>query len=103
MVNKILTTEQVREAIYQDADFDVEKLEELSIAASSFIKEKTGYDFGADEEKEPLAVLCAKTYVKNIYFSGDGYNKDYDYSFGITGLLLDLQSIADRKLRDAND
>jgi len=99
-INKILTTEQVREAIYQDADFNVEELEELSIIASSFIFGKTGYDFGKDVVKEPLAIQAAKMYVRSIYFSGDGYNKDYDYSFGLTGILLDLQDIADKKLRE---
>lgn len=96
--NKILTTEQVREAIYQDADFNVEELEELSIIASSFIFEKTGYDFGKDLVKEPLAVLAAKMYAKNVYFSGGDYKQDYDYSFGLTAIILDLQVIANRKL-----
>ena len=98
MDNTILTTEQVRKAIYQDEDFDVEELQRLSKFASSSIEEKTGYDFGKDQDKEPIAVQCAILMVRMQYFGGDGYNKEYNYSLGIQGMIVDLQVIAKRKI-----
>ena len=46
------------------------------------------------------AVLAAKMYAKNVYFSGGDYKQDYDYSFGLTAIILDLQVIANRKLEE---
>lgn len=99
----ILTKKQVRDAIYQDEDFDVNKLEELSIIASSFLQEKTGYDFADVEEDgkiEPLAIQAGIMYVRSIYFAGENYNPNFDYSFGLTAILIDLQNIANRKMRE---
>ena len=96
---KILTIEEVRKAIYQDDDFDTDELERLADTASSFIYQKTGYDFGSDETVEPLAKHCAELYIRQQYFNGQGYNPEYDYTFGIAGLLIDLQNIA----RDKDD
>lgn len=96
----ILTIEQVRKALYLDDDAEVEELEEYSRIASSFIKQKTGYDFAQDEEIEPLAIQCAKLYVRQMYFGNGGSNRDHDYSLGIEGLIVDLQIIAKRKLSE---
>ena len=94
----ILTDEQVKKALYLDDDADTEELEEYNMTASSFILQKTGYDFGAEAAKEPLAVLCAKLYIKQIYFGNSGYNKEHDYTLGIASLLVDLQIIANARL-----
>lgn len=93
-MTNILTNEQVRKALYLDDDADTEELEEYNMTASSYIYQKTGYDFGSESPKEPLAVLCAKLYIKQIYFGNSGYNKEHDYSLGIASLLVDLQVIA---------
>lgn len=93
-MNSILTTEQVRKAIYQDADFDATELERLAQTASSFIFQKTDFDFASESEIHPLAIQCAILYVRQQYLGEGGLNKDYDYSVGITGLLIDLQNIA---------
>jgi len=98
MAKKVININQVRKAIHQDGDFDVEELERLSNLASSFIETKTGYDFGKDDIVEPLALQCATLYVKQQYFGSDGYNKEYNYSLGIQGILVDLQVIAKAKI-----
>lgn len=98
-VKNILTNEQVREAIYQDDDFPDAELLRLSQVASSFVKRKTNYDFAQDEVIEPLAIQCAKMYVKQLYFNGDGFDERFDYSFGLTSLIIDLQSIAEEKAK----
>lgn len=96
-MNKILTNDQVKKALFLDDDVDTQELEEYNMTASSFIFQKTGYDFGADETKEPLAVLCAKLYIKQIYFGNSGYNKEHDYTLGIASLIVDLQLLAKEK------
>jgi len=93
----ILTIEEVRKAIYQDVDFDAEELQRLSAVASSFLLEKTNYDFSQDDVIEPLAKQCAIAYIRQQYFSAKGYVKEFDLSFGITGMLIDLQNIAKEK------
>lgn len=97
-MGNILTNEQVKKALYLDDDADTVELEEYNMTASSFILQKTGYDFGSDLVKEPLAVLCAKLYIKQIYFGNSGYNKEHDYALGIASLLVDLQIIANARL-----
>mgnify|MGYP000999235999 CR=1 FL=1 len=98
-MTNILTTEQVKEALYLDDDANVQMLEMYSNQATSYIFHKTGYDFSKDIEKEPLAILCAQMYIRQIYFGSTGYNKQHDYLIGIGGLISDLQIIADEKLK----
>lgn len=99
----ILSIEEVRSAIYADDDFDSEELERLSQLASSFIYEKTGYDFGKDDPVNPLAKQCARLYVLQQHKQGDSYQYQYDYSFGIGGMLIDLQAIGSRLSEEAEE
>lgn len=103
-MGSILTTEEVRKALYLDADYDANELDRLSKTASSFLYEKTGYDFStveAGEEIEPLAIQCAVLYVRDLFFQGNGYNREHDYNLGINSLIVDLQTIAVRKAEEA--
>lgn len=94
MAKYILTPEQVAQAIKVDPDFDREELESLAADATSFIKQKTGFDFASESPIEPLAIRCAKLYVKNLFFGSEGYNKEHDYTLGIVSLIKDLEDIA---------
>lgn len=96
----ILTEAEVKKALWKDDDFDTAEATRLSAVASSFIKTKTGYDFGDEETKEPLAVQCAILYIRQQFFGADGYNEKYDFTIGITGLLVDLQGIAADKVAE---
>ena len=98
MPKTILTLEEVAKAIFVESDFDPAELQRLANLSSSFIKNKTGYDFAEDDPKEPLAVECAMQYARQVYFGVKGYNKEHDYSLGIVGLIDDLQVIANEKL-----
>ena len=95
----ILENKEVARAIYVDDDYDSEKLQQYAEIATSFIKTKTGYDFAKEDEIQPLAKQCAILYVRQLHFGAEGYNKDHDYSFGITSLLIDLQSIAKERMK----
>lgn len=102
-MGEILTADEVREALYLDFDYPDSKLIRLSQQASSYLLRTTGYDFGSDAEIEPLAVQAAELYVKQSFFGGDGYNKEHDYSLGLTSLIVQLQSIAKEKLNDTSE
>ena len=97
----ILTNAEVAEALYLESDYDTARLTRYAAVASSFIKEKTGWDFAADAEREPLAIECAVQYVRQLHFGAGGYNREHDYTFGIVGLLVDLNTIAQRKIAAA--
>lgn len=89
----ILTIEEVRKAIFVDEDYDINELQRLGEVATSFIFEKTDYDFSKDEVIEPLAKHCAMLYVRQQYFGTRGYNPEHDYQLGIASLIIDLQNI----------
>jgi hypothetical protein len=98
MSRTILTNAEVAKAIYVDSDYDPDELSRLAELATSYIFHKTGYNFAQDEQIEPLAKECAILYVRQSHLGEGGYNKDYDYSHGITSLIFDLQIIAQQKL-----
>lgn len=94
----ILTTQEVAEAIYVDLDFEPRQLISYAESATSFIFNKTGYHFENEEKIEPMAKTCAILYIRNLHFNSDGiYNKEHDYTLGISQLLIDLQNIARSK------
>lgn len=87
----ILNTEEVAKAINVDPDFDNDVLKSYAESATSFISIKTGHDFSKDSPIEPLAKQCARLYIRQLHYGSNGYNKEHDYSFGISGMLVDLQ------------
>jgi hypothetical protein len=97
----ILTESEVAMAIYADEDYDKEELRRLARLATSYIKNKTGYDFSKDHRREPLAVECAIMYVRQSKMQSKEYNRDFDFAVGINSLLKDLQVIADAKISKA--
>lgn len=89
----ILTITECREALYLDDDFPAEVLENYIKLADAYLLKKTGFDFGGELDKNPLAVLLAKLYIRQLHFQKDDkFNKDYDFTFGITSLIIDLQN-----------
>ena len=97
-MNNILTNEQVALAIFADGDFPEAELERLSKTTSTYIHQKTGYDFSQDPEIHPHAIECAIQYVKSLHFNRAQYNKQYDFAMGISSYIIDLQRIANERL-----
>lgn len=90
---EILTDLEVRKAMRVDEDYDDDEVESYQKLSTAFVYNKTGY-FSNDETKiNDLAKQLAKLYVRTQFYSSDNYNKDYDYSLGINGLIQDLQGI----------
>ena len=89
----ILTENEVRKAMRVDEDYDDDEIVSYQKLSTSFVYNKTNY-FSDDETKiNDLAKQLAKLYVKTQFYTSDNYNKDYDYSLGINGLIQDLQGI----------
>lgn len=99
MTNLVLTEDEVSEALGLDFDNDV-NLKEYAEVASSFLLTKTGYDWGCEVSIEPLAKQCAKAYIRDMFFNrtGGNYNRNHDYTLGISALLVDLQMLAYSKV-----
>jgi hypothetical protein len=98
----ILTIEEVKNALSLDYDADNTEMDRLSKTASSFVYEHTGYDFGSETEIHPIAKQVAIMHVRMLYFqNGNTYNREHDYSYGMTSMLHDLIAIAARKLEEA--
>ena len=89
-LTRILSTEEVRKAIDQDSNYPLHELEDLADEATSFITTRTGYSKWG-EEKNIIAKKCAKLYVRQEYYGKDGYNAEYDYTYGISSYLDDLR------------
>jgi hypothetical protein len=97
-INYVLTDDEVRDALYVDPDFSQSRARYYASLATSYLKQKTGYNWENDPEIEPLAKQCAILYVRTQYFEGSNYKKEYDYTLGISSLLVDLEIIAQAKL-----
>ena len=97
-MEKILTVEQMRTALYLDYDYDEEELIRLSILASSYLKTKTGYDWTLDTELEPLAIQAAILYVRMMFFDNTNYKKENDFTIGLGALIVDLQGILEDRV-----
>lgn len=93
----LLTVSEVRSALNQDDDYPVEDCQTYAELASSYIKQKTGYDFAEDEVIDPEAKEAAKQFIKQSYYGADGYNREQDYSIGIACMIEDLQDKAHDK------
>jgi hypothetical protein len=97
-MNLVISIEEVRKAIRVDFDHDTDELNNLAEFASSYLEKVTGYDFGKEDTIEPLAKQAARLLVRTHFFSQTQYNKDFDYSMGLGGLIVQLQCIAAEKL-----
>lgn len=86
----IITKTQFLSAIDADSDFDDDSVvNEVIGQASQRILQKTGYDFGADSTKNPLAVQCCELLAHDIYFRTNEHGESIDQ------LLWDLKDVAE--------
>lgn len=98
----LLTNEEAKKAIYVDPDFDDTIIRDYIKTASSFLKEKTGFDFS--NVCEPLAKQFAKMFIRDLHFNSNGtYNREHDYSLGINAILIQLQFKANEYLAKQED
>ncbi len=91
------TIEEAKKILQVDEDFDDELVQLYLDVADGQMKDQTGYDFTV----EPTA--DSKAYVKMSilmqHYNPDGYNKEYDFIFGMHACITRLSMIARRKLK----
>jgi hypothetical protein len=97
-MNLVISIEETRKALRVDFDFDPEELNRLAEAASSYLKRKTGYDWGKEIEIEPLAKQAVIMWVRTQFYSNSKHKKEYDFTNGLNSILVDLQLLASEKL-----
>lgn len=98
----ILTIDEVRKALYLDFDYDEAELQHLAEVASSYLLEVTGYDFSQDDPIHPLAKQAAKMYVATIFYSGENYKKEFDFTYGLRALIHILEDIGKKSKEDSD-
>ncbi len=89
----ILTENEVRKAMRVDEDYDDDEIVSYQKLSTAFVYNKTGYFSDDADVINDLAKQLARLYVKTQFYTSDNYNKDYDYSLGINGLVQDLQGV----------
>ena len=97
----LLTLEEAKKAIYVDPDFDDDIIRGYIESASSFLEEKTGFDFS--KVTDPMAKDFCRMFIKDRHFNSNGsYNREHDYSLGIDALLIQLQFKARKYIEEEN-
>ena len=91
------TIEEAKKILQVDEDFDDELVQLYLDIADGQIQSQTGYDF----RNEPTA--DSKAYVKMSilmqHYNPDGFNKEYDFVFGMHSAITRLSMVARKKLK----
>lgn len=91
----IFTNDQMKSILNLDYDYsDMDRLQRLSLSASQYLLEHTGYDWSKDTTVHPLASDCAEMFVKQRWYEGTQYEKEYDFTMGIQDDLFQLGLMA---------
>ena len=70
----ILTIDELITCLNLDEDYNqFSKLQELSLEASQYLYEVTGYDWSADAEINYTAKGAARDYIYEIWYGGDDH------------------------------
>ena len=93
----IYTIEEAKKILQVDEDFDDDLVELYLDTAEGQLEAQTGYDF--TEEPNADAKLYVKMSILMQHYNQDGFNKEYDYVFGMHAAVTRLSMVARRKLR----
>lgn len=92
------TIEEAKKILQVDEDFDDELVQLYLDIADGQIEAQTGYDFRNESNAD------SKSYVKMSilmqHYNSDGFNKEYDYTFGMHAAITRLSMLARKKLRE---
>lgn len=87
----IFTASEMKSILNLDYDYDeTDRLNRLSLSASQYLLEHTGYDWTKDDPIDPMAYDCAEMFVKQRWYEGSQYAKEYDFTMGIQDDLFQL-------------
>ena len=89
------TIEEAKKILQLDDDFDDETIQMYLDIADGQIQTQTGYDFSTEPNAD------SKDYVRKSllmqHYTSNGYNKEYDFSFGMHSDITRLSMLAKRK------
>lgn len=92
------TIEEAKKILQVDEDFDDSIVQMYLDIADGQMQAQTGYDFTI----EPVA--DSKAYVRMSilmqHYNPDGYNKEYDFVFGMGAAITRLSMLARKKLKE---
>lgn len=88
------TIEEAKKILQVDEDFDDEIIQMYLDIADGQILEQTGYDFTLKPDAD------SRDYVRKSilmqHYGADGYNKEYDFTFGMHADIVRLSMKAKR-------
>lgn len=90
--------DEARKILQVDEDFDEEIIQMYLDIADGQIQAQTGYDFRLEPNAD------SKDYVRKSilmqHYNSDGYNKEYDFIFGMHADITRLGILAKKKLME---
>lgn len=92
------TIEEAKKILQVDEDFDDDLVQLYLDIADGQIKSQTGYDFSSDPNADSKAYV--KMSILMQHYNPDGFNKEYDFVFGMHASITRLSMLARKKLRE---
>lgn len=92
------TIEEAKKILQVDEDFDDELVQLYLDIADGQIKAQTGYDFSSEPNADSKAYV--KMSILTQHYNPDGFNKEYDFVFGMHASITRLSMLARKKLRE---
>ena len=92
------TIEEAKKILQVDEDFDDDIVQLYLDIADGQVESQTGYDFRNEPNADSKAYVKMSILVQ--HYNPDGFNKEYDYAFGMHAAITRLSMIARRKKRD---
>lgn len=92
------TIEEAKKILQVDEDFDNDVVQMYLDIADGQMKAQTGYDFTIEPTADSKAYVRMSILMQ--HYNPDGYNKEYDFVFGMHASITRLSMIARKKLRE---
>ena len=87
-MDNTFTIQEAREILQVDEDFKEETIKMYLDIADGQIEEQTGYDFRTFPNADSKAYVRMSILMQ--HYGANGYNKDYDFTFGMHAAITRL-------------
>lgn len=101
-MNIVINNQWAKKVLQLDEDFDNDIIEMYLGVANGQVINQTGYDFSKDSDLDADYVDYIRKSLLMQHYGADGYNKEYDFTFGMHADLTRL-SLRARKLLEVKD
>lgn len=82
------TVEEAKQILNCDPDYPDFKVQEMLESADEQLRKSTGFDYG--NSPTPLSKKYVRMYILQEYNNSVEYNKEYDFTQGMSSLLVQL-------------